>query len=72
MRYLFYYIEFKYINQELSLKQNKINKSRYSYNNSNNSNGRNQNIVMNNNYYNGNFLKENKNKIIKSINYYCF
>ena len=49
-------------NQELLLKQSKINKSRYSYNNSNNSNGRNQNIAMNNNYYNGNLKKENNNK----------
>ena len=48
-------------NHELYLKQNIINKSRYSYNNSNNnSNGINPQMGMNNNYYiNGEIQKEN-------------
>ena len=50
-------------NHELYLKQNLINKSIYSYNNSNNSNGFNPQIGMNNNYYyNGEIQKENNNK----------
>ena len=61
-------------NQELDLKKNMKNKSKYSYNNSNNSNGyNNMKININNNYINEDFSKENKNnsldkKVIKLEN----